>query len=63
MDESKKELYFKPVGDSDHSHARLKPIRFPASAGVAGWVATNKMMCNIKNGKNWNRLSLIFISL
>jgi len=49
MDESTNELYFKPVGDSDHSHARLKEIRFPASAGVAGWVATNKMMLNIKN--------------
>lgn len=50
MDKDSKELYFKPVGDSDHSHARLKPIRFPASSGVAGWVATNKMHCNIKNG-------------
>ncbi|KAL7477839.1 hypothetical protein ACHAW6_003629 [Cyclotella cf. meneghiniana] len=49
MDEAKKELYFKPVGDSDHSHARLKAIRFSATSGVAGWVASNKMMCNIKN--------------
>lgn len=51
MDEAKKELYFKPVGDSDHSHARLKAIRFSATSGVAGWVASNKMMCNIKNGE------------
>eukprot|EP00804_Cyclotella_cryptica_P024582 CCRYP_020207-RA/>CCRYP_020207-RA protein AED:0.07 eAED:0.07 QI:1156/1/1/1/0.5/0.33/9/384/436 len=49
MDEATNDLYFKPVGDSDHSHARLKAIRFPASSGVAGWVASNKMMCNIKN--------------
>lgn len=49
MDESTNELYFKPVGDSDHSHARLMEIRFPASSGVAGWVASNKMMLNIKN--------------
>ena len=51
MNESKKELYFKPIGDSDHSHARLKPICFPSSSGVAGWVASHKMMCNIKNGE------------
>ena len=49
MDDSANELYFKPVGDSDHSHARLKEIRFAASSGVAGWVASNKMMLNIKN--------------
>ena len=49
MDDSSNELYFKPVGDTDHSHARLKEIRFPATAGVAGWVATNKLMLNIKN--------------
>ena len=49
MDDSTNELYFKPVGDTDHSHARLKEIRFPATAGVAGWVATNKLMLNIKN--------------
>lgn len=52
MDKEKKELYFKPVGDGDHCHARLKAIRFPASSGVAGWVASNKMMCNIKNGES-----------
>ena len=47
-DEAKRELYFKPVGDND-SHARLKEIRFPANAGVAGWVATNKQCLNIRN--------------
>jgi hypothetical protein len=49
MDEKTNELYFKPVGDSEHSHARLKEIRFPASSGVAGWVASNKKMLNLKN--------------
>ena len=49
MDEKTNELYFKPVGDSDHSHARLKELRFPASSGVAGWVASNKKILNIKN--------------
>lgn len=49
MDDSSNELYFKPVGDTDHSNARVKEIRFPASSGVAGWVASNKMMLNIKN--------------
>lgn len=52
MDKDTNELYFKPVGEGDHSHARLKPIRFPATSGVAGWVASNQMMCNIKNGKD-----------
>jgi hypothetical protein len=49
MDEKTNELYFKPVGDSEHSQARLKEIRFPASSGVAGWVASNKKMLNLKN--------------
>jgi len=49
MDESTNELYFKPVGDGDHSTARLKEIRFPASTGVAGWCASNKSILNIKN--------------
>lgn len=49
MDDKTNELYFKPVGDSDYSHARLTEIRFPASSGVAGWVASNKKMLNIKN--------------
>eukprot|EP00956_Cyclotella_meneghiniana_P002984 scaffold3617_cov24-Cyclotella_meneghiniana.AAC.2 len=48
-DKETNELYFKPVGEGDHSHARLKPIRFPATSGVAGWVASHQMMCNIKN--------------
>ena len=45
MDHSTNELYFKPVGD-EHS---AKEIRFPASAGVAGWVATKREPLNIKN--------------
>lgn len=49
MDEKTNELYFKPVGDSEHSQARLKEIRFPASSGVAGWVASNKKTLNLKN--------------
>ena len=47
-DSSTNELYFKPVGDNE-SHARLKEIRFPCTAGVAGWVATNKQCLNITN--------------
>ena len=47
-DSSTNELYFKPVGDNE-SHARLKEIRFPSTAGVAGWVATNKQCLNITN--------------
>lgn len=57
MDEAANELYFKPVGDGDHSHARLKEIRFPASSGVAGWVASNKMMLNIKNAYHDTRFN------
>jgi len=57
MDDSANELYFKPVGDGDHSHARLKEIRFPASSGVAGWVASNKMMLNIKNAYHDSRFN------
>jgi hypothetical protein len=48
-DEETKELYFKPVGENDYRHARLKEIRFPANTGVAGWVATNKQCLNIHN--------------
>ena len=63
MDESTNELYFKPVGDVDHSHARLKEIRFPSSSGVAGWVASNKKMLHIKNGERNNRKTLRAFSL
>jgi hypothetical protein len=49
LDDKKNELYFKPVGDGANSLARLKEIRFPASSGVAGWCASNKLMLNIKN--------------
>lgn len=49
MDEKTNELYFKPIGDGTYSLARLKELRFPATSGVAGWVASNKQMLNIKN--------------
>jgi cAMP and cAMP-inhibited cGMP 3',5'-cyclic phosphodiesterase 10 len=49
LDDKTNELYFKPVGDGANSLARLKEIRFPASSGVAGWCASNKLMLNIKN--------------
>ena len=49
LDDKTNELYFKPVGDGANSLARLKEIRFPASSGVSGWCASNKLMLNIKN--------------
>ena len=55
-DESKEELYFKPVGDNE-SHARLKEIRFPSKTGVAGWVATNKQCLNIPNAYKDHRFN------
>ena len=47
MDHSTDELYFKPVGD-EHD-ADPKEIRFPASAGVAGYVATKGVTLNIRD--------------
>lgn len=47
MDHSTDELYFKPVGD-EHD-ADPKEIRFPASAGVAGYVATKGVALNIRD--------------
>lgn len=47
MDHSTDELYFKPVGD-EHD-ADPKEIRFPASAGVAGFVATKGVTLNIRD--------------
>ena len=47
MDHSTDELYFKPVGD-EHD-ADPKEIRFPASAGVAGYVATKSVALNIRD--------------
>ena len=61
-DKETNELYFKPVGEGDYSHARLKPIRFPATSGVAGWVASHQMMCNIKNGKDTYTLTFCFLT-
>lgn len=43
MDHVNHELYFKPVGDEGLTGV----IRFPASVGIAGWVATNKRMMNV----------------
>jgi hypothetical protein len=47
MDHLTNELYFKPVGD-DHNNDP-KEIRFPASAGVAGLVASERTPLNIRN--------------
>ncbi len=47
MDHSTDELYFKPVGD-EHD-ADPKEIRFPASSGVAGFVATKAVTLNIRD--------------
>ena len=51
MDHKRDQLYFKPVGDPSGSGGsrQLQVIRFSASKGVAGWVATNRSMLNIKN--------------
>ncbi|GMH74978.1 hypothetical protein TrST_g8495 [Triparma strigata] len=40
------ELYFKPVAGHD---TVVSEIRFPATAGIAGWVATSGKMLNIPN--------------
>lgn len=45
MDHANHELYFKPVGDEGLTSA----IRFPASVGIAGWVATNKKLMNVRD--------------
>jgi hypothetical protein len=45
MDHANHELYFKPVGDEGLTGA----IRFPASVGIAGWVATNKKLINVRD--------------
>jgi len=44
MDHSTNELYFKPVGGLD---ADVPEIRFPATAGIAGWVAMHVRELNI----------------
>ena len=51
MDHKRDQLYFKPVGDPTGSGGsrQVQVIRFSASKGVAGWVATNRSMLNIKN--------------
>lgn len=54
MDHSTNELYFKPVGDE---HTNPREIRFPAVAGVAGWVATKRTPLNIKNAYHDSRFN------
>ena len=44
LDESKHELYFKPVAGLD---TNVPEIRFPSKVGIAGWVATSAEMANI----------------
>ena len=48
MDDMRDQLYFKPVGITGGGR-QVQVIRFSASKGVAGWVATNRRMLNIKN--------------
>ncbi len=55
MDHSTDELYFKPVGD-EHD-ADPKEIRFPASTGVAGCVATKGVTLNIRDAYHDNRFN------
>ncbi len=55
MDHITNELYFKPVGDEHDSDP--KEIRFPASAGVAGWVASKTTPLNIRNAYHDHRFN------
>jgi hypothetical protein len=55
MDHSTDELYFKPVGNEHDTDP--KEIRFPASAGVAGYVATKCVALNIRDAYHDNRFN------
>jgi len=55
MDHATNELCFKPVGNEHDSDPR--EIRFPASAGVAGWVATERQALNIQNAYQDDRFN------
>ena len=55
MDHDTNELCFKPVG-SDHE-VDPKEIRFSASTGVAGWVATKRQALNIPNAYHDSRFN------
>lgn len=55
MDHNTNELCFKPVG-SDHD-VDPKEIRFSASTGVAGWVATKRQALNIPNAYHDSRFN------
>lgn len=47
MDHATNELYFDPLeGERD---SFVKQFRFPATTGVAGWVATHRVLVNIRN--------------
>lgn len=55
MDHNTQELYFKPIIGDDDTHMgeqqirEVKEIRFPINKGIAGWVATNCKILNIKD--------------
>jgi len=55
MDHATNELCFKPVGNEHDSDPR--EIRFPASTGVAGWVATKRQALNIRNAYQDHRFN------
>ena len=57
MDHSTNELYFKPVADEYDGIENVKEIRFSASTGVAGWVASRKQALNIKNAYQDSRFN------
>ena len=54
MDHNNHELYFKIVGEDEHHN---EVIRFPASAGIAGWVATNKQLLNVSDAYKDDRFN------
>lgn len=55
MDHSTNEFYFDPLGDEHDSNARQ--IRFPATSGVAGWVASHRKLANIQNAYHDSRFN------
>jgi GAF domain-containing protein len=55
MDHSTNELYFDPLGDEHDTNARQ--IRFPATTGVAGWVASHRKLVNIQNAYHDSRFN------
>ncbi len=57
MDHKTNELYFKPVGNHEEDNSDPVEIRFPASMGVAGYVATHKKSLNIRNVRQDKRFN------